>query len=106
VKLNKVKGVELSVANALWIANDFAVNRDFVGRAQELLAEARNLDFVNQIEQSRHTINSWVEHKTKDKIKDLLPPGYSAHNTHTLKARQLIVCARVNAGLSCPALRW
>lgn len=72
--LNKVQGVELSVANALWVSNDFAVHQDFVQRAQELLSEARNVDF-NQSETARHTINTWVEEKTKQKIKDLLPPG-------------------------------
>ena len=32
-----------------------------------------NLDFINQPEDSRKTINTWVEDKTNNKIKDLLP---------------------------------
>jgi serpin B len=78
-QLNKVEGVELSVANALWVSTDFQIHQDYVKRAQELLSEARNLDFNTQSEKSRQIINSWVEEKTKDKIKDLLPAGY----THT-----------------------
>lgn len=73
--LNKVEGVELSVANALWVSTDFQIHQDYVRRAQELLSEARNLDFNTQSEKSRQIINSWVEEKTKDKIKDLLPAG-------------------------------
>lgn len=80
-QLNKVEGVELSVANALWVSNDFQIHQDYVKRAQELLSEARNLDFNTQSEKSRQTINSWVEEKTKDKIKDLLPSGYTPHHT-------------------------
>ncbi|HDR15678.1 MAG TPA: hypothetical protein ENN79_09415 [Desulfobacteraceae bacterium] len=33
------------------------------------------LDFVNNWEGSRNTINQWVEDQTNDKIKDLLPQG-------------------------------
>ena len=38
-------------------------------------AKTENLDFVTHGEESRNTINSWVEQKTNDKIKDLLPEG-------------------------------
>jgi len=33
------------------------------------------LDYARDPEGSRQTINSWVEDKTEDKIKDLIPPG-------------------------------
>jgi serine protease inhibitor len=69
-----MNGVELSVANALWISTSFKVNPGFVQRAQELLSEARNIDFSSP--QAPLTINSWVEDKTKNKIKDLLSTGY------------------------------
>ena len=72
----------MSVANALWVSTDFQIHQDYVKRAQELLSEARNLDFNTQSEKSRQIINSWVEEKTKDKIKDLLPAGYT-HTTET-----------------------
>jgi serpin B len=70
--LNQVQGVELSVANALWVSNAFPLHPEFVKRVQELLSEAINLDF-KEGEEARHTINTWVEEKTKQKIKDLLP---------------------------------
>jgi len=34
-----------------------------------------NLDFINDPEPSRIIINNWVENKTNDKIKDLIPKG-------------------------------
>jgi serpin B len=33
------------------------------------------VDFKTAPEAARLTINQWVEQKTEDKIKDLLPPG-------------------------------
>jgi serine protease inhibitor len=81
-QLLKAPMVELSVANALWMPTNFPVHPHFVKRAQELLSEARNLDFSDaQAEQSRQAINLWVEAATKNKIKDLLPIGYMHHDT-------------------------
>ena len=40
-----------------------------------------NLDFASQPEIARNTINRWVEDKTNDKIKDLLPAGSITHDT-------------------------
>ena len=37
-------------------------------------ARATNLDFVGASDNARKTINSWVEKKTSQKIKDLIPP--------------------------------
>jgi serpin B len=78
-QLDQVKGVELAVANALWVANDFKLLPEYDQRAQKLLSEARNLDFTTQPEQSRQLINAWVEEKTKHRIRDLLPRGYAMH---------------------------
>jgi serpin B len=37
--------------------------------------KAANLDFAEETEQSRQTINSFIEEQTNNKIKDLIPPG-------------------------------
>lgn len=71
-----MEGVELAVANALWIAANFKVDQSYVARAKDILAEARNVDFHANAEAARQTINFWVEEKTKEKIKNLLPAGY------------------------------
>ncbi len=69
-------GYTLTVANALWGQKGYGFLDEFVkfvrtnydGRLNEV-------DFVAATEKARKTINAWVEKKTKDKIKDLIPPG-------------------------------
>ncbi len=67
------QGYRLDVANRLWgeqgakFLDDFLrVTRDDYG------AELAQVDF-NQPEAARETINKWVEDKTQDKIKNLIP---------------------------------
>ena len=65
---------KLDTANALWIQNDFPVLPRFADTLSEYYsANATNLDFIKYPEHSRQTINTWVENKTNQKIKDLLP---------------------------------
>ncbi len=66
----------LNTANALWVQNDFTILPEYQKIASTYyLAKTENLDFKTHTEESRKTINSWVENKTRDKIKDLLPEG-------------------------------
>jgi len=67
---------KLSVANALWAQHDYT----FLPGYTKLVttnydAAVKNLDFQNETEAARQTINHWVEEKTNDKIQDLLKPG-------------------------------
>ena len=66
----------LSLANALWIQQDFNL---LEGYQQTLItdfqAHYQEVDFIKASEQARQTINDWVAHQTRDKIKDLLQPG-------------------------------
>lgn len=69
-------GCSLHAANALWVEKSFHLEEDY----SELLeksyhARATNLDFINADEESRRIINSWVEEKTLEKIRELIPPG-------------------------------
>ncbi|MFH1442691.1 MAG: serpin family protein [Candidatus Micrarchaeota archaeon] len=67
---------QLNVANALWMQKDFAILPDYKQAAIDYYSsEANNLDFKADAEGSRNTINKWVESKTNEKIKDLLPEG-------------------------------
>jgi serpin B len=57
----------------------------FIKLISKLLPEARNLDFTGHPEQSRQLFNTWVEEKTKHRIRDLLPGmplSSSLANTH------------------------
>ena len=66
----------LSTANALWVQDKFPILQEYKDVAEtHYLAKTENLDFMTHPEESRQTINNWVEEKTNDKIKDLLPEG-------------------------------
>lgn len=67
---------QLNVANALWAQKDYAFLSSYLHTLQNhYAAEATNLDFVGATEEARKTINTWVENRTNDKIKDLFPQG-------------------------------
>ena len=67
---------ELNIANALWLQHDKPFLEPFLACNKEHFgAGLFDVDFRTQFEAARATINKWVEEKTKEKIKDLLPPG-------------------------------
>jgi serpin B len=66
----------LSVANALWARKGEKLLDSFLAlNEKSYKAGLERLDFRGDPEGSRKTINTWVEKKTEDKIKDLLPKG-------------------------------
>jgi serpin B len=68
--------LELSIANALWVEQDFPLLKQFTdltGRFYE--AGLNRVDFNHDGEKARRTINAWVEEKTKNKIQELIKPG-------------------------------
>ena len=69
-------GYELVVANALWGQKDYKFLPDFLTLVRENYGgDLKQVDFAAQTEAVRKTINTWVESKTKDKIKELIKPG-------------------------------
>lgn len=67
---------QLSIANALWAQKGYPFLDTFIQlNSQYYHAGLENVDFINETEKSRQTINQWVEDKTQDKIKDLISPG-------------------------------
>lgn len=75
--LNAVhQGYQLHVADALWAEKDYTFLEDFLKlTASNYGAGFNRVDFKGAPESVRSTINQWVEQKTENKIKDLLPPG-------------------------------
>ncbi|MCE5339476.1 MAG: serpin family protein [Methanomicrobiaceae archaeon] len=66
----------LRTANALWAEEKYPFLPEYVDVAKHWYgANTTNLDFVNDSEASRQTINRWVAEQTEEKIRDLLPPG-------------------------------
>ena len=68
--------VELRVANALWPQKDYVFLKEFLELTKKYYGSAITpLDYKTAHEAARRTINSWVERKTNEKIKDLIPEG-------------------------------
>jgi len=76
LKLGSTEGVELALANALWLSTTFPIHDQYVERARQLQSEVSNVDFA-QSESARSTINGWVEKQTKNKVKDLCPEQFT-----------------------------
>ena len=76
VQKDKSCGYRLLLANALWGQQGEPFLKEFLDLTEYYYgANLSQLDFVNETEQSRRTINSWIKEKTNKKIKDLIPPG-------------------------------
>ena len=70
------KSYKLSTANALWAQKDYSLRADYFSTTDKYYGgKVTNLDFVSDTENSRQTINRWVEEQTNNKIKDLIPTG-------------------------------
>jgi serine protease inhibitor len=64
--------VELSISNAIFYRNTFAVKPDFISTNQNFYqAEVSGLDFTNTT-QTLETVNGWVNTKTKGKIDKII----------------------------------
>jgi len=69
-------GYQLRVADALWAEKDFTFLDDFLKlTSSDYGAGFNRVDFKRAPQAARASINQWVEEKTEDKIKNLLPPG-------------------------------
>jgi len=67
---------ELAVANSIWGQNGYHFEAEFLDAlALNYGAGLNTMDFIGASEDSRQTINQWVEQQTNERIKDLLPEG-------------------------------
>jgi serpin B len=78
------------IANRLYGQKDFVflpsflkIQRDFYG------APLEQVDFIRATEAARQAINAWVEKRTKDKIKELIKPGFVTPNTRLVLANAI-----------------
>ncbi len=66
----------LHTVNALWVQQGYPVVEDYVDAIVGYYGgDVNALDFVAEPDESRVTINEWVEERTNDRIKDLFPSG-------------------------------
>jgi serpin B len=78
----KEQGYQLSIANALWAQKGHPFLPEFVALVRDnYRAGLEEVDFVRATEESRQTINAWVERETQDKIKNLLQEGVLSSDT-------------------------
>ena len=75
----KANDFELRVANTLWVQEGYKLLPEFLDLTKAAYgALPHDVDFAKATEAARQTINRWVEEQTKDKIKNLIPPGMLA----------------------------
>lgn len=72
----------INIANSLWGQDGYPFVDEYLDvLAVNYGAGVRLVDFVNNTENVRDAINGWVEQKTEDKIKDLIPEGVLTKST-------------------------
>jgi serpin B len=70
--------ITLNIANGLWAQKDYKFLDSYFNLVKSNYhSELKNVDFTDGIEteKTRKEINTWVEQKTNDKIKDILSQG-------------------------------
>jgi len=76
---------KLTTANALWAEKKYTFLPEFIDISKiRYKANVENLDFVDQPESARKTINAWVEDNTNNKIKELLSPRNITKDTRLI----------------------
>jgi len=74
-------GIRLNLANRLWGQRDHQFLPGFIDLTRDkYAAELVQLDFADS-ENSRQTINTWVEEQTDKKILDVIPSGFLTTDT-------------------------
>lgn len=71
-----IRDYELRTGNALWVQHDYPLLEAYKNMTERYYGgKAANLDFVEETEESRQIINSFIEEQTNYKIRNLIPPG-------------------------------
>jgi len=64
-----------NIANALWVQKDFHFKQTFLDKLMANYAAGLALVDFNKPDEARDLINHWVEVRTNEKIKELIPTG-------------------------------
>ncbi|KAL0892299.1 hypothetical protein ABMA27_015467 [Loxostege sticticalis] len=82
--LRSAKGVELKVANRVYIPNNGELNETFAEMSRDVFSSGvQNVDFAKNVEAAA-TINAWVEDNTNKRIKDLVSPDSLDESTRAV----------------------
>lgn len=75
-KIQQTGDVKLSVANSLWPQKGYKLLDEYMSLIKKHYGVSITaVDYVKAREAAREMINSWVEDKTQNKVKDLIKPG-------------------------------
>ena len=89
-KAGEQKGIQLSIANALWAQKDHPFLPAFLQTAKgDYQASVAQADFKAAAEPARGEINHWVAQKTRNRIQDILPDGSVNHLTRLVLANAI-----------------
>jgi serpin B len=78
----KPRAYELSAANAVWGQKGYGFLPAYLFLLKKHYgAGLREINFAADTESARRLINSWAEQETREKIKDLIPPGVLDRST-------------------------
>ena len=83
IEKDSIRSLQLYIANSLWAQKDYKFLDSFFNLVKTIYkSELKNVNFKNKTkrEKARMEINSWVEQKTKDKIKELVKEGINRIN--------------------------
>ncbi|XP_073925769.1 serpin B7 [Castor canadensis] len=70
------KDYGLRIATGLFAEKVFEIRKDYIEYAEKLYnAKVERVDFTNDIEDTRHKINKWIENETHGKIRKMLSDG-------------------------------
>ena len=84
-----VDSFSLNVANATWVQEGYPLETDYVDTLTECHdAPPQSIDF-KQSAAARKIINDWVEKQTKERIKDIVPPGMPTPDTRLALANAI-----------------
>ena len=87
---DKPKSYQLYTANALWGQKGHPFSPAFLKLIREAYrGELQEADFQSAPEPARQAINAWVEKETRDKIKELFPPGVLDPSTRLVLANAI-----------------
>ncbi len=90
--LNTKKGdlIQFYNANSLWIQKNIKLESDFLNLNKSYFSASLNyVNFLNNPDKSRLSINKWVEKNTKNKITDLLKPSSIDNSTRLVLVNAL-----------------
>jgi serpin B len=90
VDVDESERFQLSIANSMWGQDGWSFLPEYLDLlAANYGAGMRLVDFKNDSENARGQINDWVSNQTRNRIKDIIPPGMIDPSTRLVLANAI-----------------